>query len=71
MNWNHRIVNIEGMLHFMEVSYRNHKPVGCNEPFMCSETVAGMGKLVERLDEALSQPVLNYDDIKEDTDVNA
>ena len=67
MHWNHRVVRLtepEEILFFAEVFYDDDgKPTGYTEIFLGSETKRGLRKLVERLDDALKQPVLDDVDI--------
>ena len=67
MSWNHRVVKLndeDGMLILAEVFYdENDKPTGYTDPFLCSETMGGLKLLVDRLNAALSKPVLDADDM--------
>ena len=64
MKWNHRVVDMtaenEGdpLFEIREVYYEGDKPVGHCEPSVMSETMEGLLKVLDRMKDALDQPVL-------------
>jgi len=58
--WNHRLVRIdEDIIALKEVSYdRFNRPYSHCEPFLCSETLEGIQLTLDRLAQALTQPIL-------------
>lgn len=63
--WEHRMVRTgdgDKTIYLVEVSFnKDGKPYGYNEPFMCSESKAGLRGLLALLADALKKPVLDYD----------
>ena len=75
MHWNHRVVDRtadnEGdpLFQIREVYYEgNGMPSGHCEPTLVSETMEGLAEIVDRMREALAQPVLTPEDFKENED---
>jgi len=71
MHWNHRVVDMtsenEGdpLVELREVFYdRDGIPVGHGELSIMSETMEGLREVVDRMKEALDQPVLTPEDFK-------
>jgi hypothetical protein len=69
--WNHRVVDMttenggEPLFEVREVFYNDDGvPVGHGEPSVMSETMEGLAKLLDRMQEALAQPVLKPKDFK-------
>lgn len=69
MNWNHRVVDMtaendgDPLFEIREVYYNGeNKPRGHCEPSVMSETVEGLAKVIDRMKEALEQPVLKPED---------
>ena len=65
MNWNHRVVDMtsenagDPLFEIREVFYnRDGVPVGHGEPSVMSETMEGLLKVLDRMKDALEQPVL-------------
>ena len=62
--WNHRVVDMtaenEGdpLFEIREVHYEGGKPVGHCEPSVMSETIEGLVETLDRMKEALKEPVL-------------
>lgn len=68
MIWNHRVVDLtaenggEPLFGLREVYYGDDgKPEAYCDSFMVSEDVDGLRELVERLQKALSEPVVKFD----------
>lgn len=68
--WDHRVFKNETvsaddpLYEFVEAHYDDDdKLTGWGEPFMVSETLDGLTELLERLQEALSKPVLTATDL--------
>ena len=66
MNWNHRVMNCpsenggDDLYVFKEVFYDdNGKPEAYSEPFMCGDDLDELRLLLQRLEKALSEPVLH------------
>ena len=77
MHWNHRVVDLtaenEGdeLFAIREVFYNDDgAPVGYIEPSIVSETMEGLTKVLDRMKEALTQPVLKPEDFKGDMRCN-
>jgi hypothetical protein len=73
--WNHRVIFVENddpdysTYRFVEVHYdENNKPQAYGEPFMVGNTPEEMQELVDRLQKALTQPVLTETDFEEASD---
>ncbi len=73
--WNHRVIfeaNDDpdySTYRFVEVHYdENNKPTSYGEPFMVGNTTEEMQELVDRLQKALTQPVLTDKDFNEEND---
>jgi hypothetical protein len=75
MHWNHRIVvqhneylgEVETTYHFKEVYYENDgTPTSYSDPFMCGDNLEELQSLVNRLQTALSHPVLDDSIFKKD-----
>jgi len=71
MYWNHRVVDMsaendgEPLFAIREVHYEdNGMPTGHGEPFVMSETMEGLREVVDRMKEALDQPVLTPEDFR-------
>ena len=71
MKWNHRVVDMteanggEPLFAIREVFYNDDGvPIGHGEPSVMSETMEGLAKLLDRMQEALAQPVLKPKDFK-------
>jgi len=71
MHWNHRVVDMtsenEGdpLVELREVFYdRDGIPVGHGELSIMSETMEGLREVIDRMKEALDQPVLTPEDFK-------
>ena len=70
-SWNHRVVVMteendgDPLFEVREVFYnQDGVPVGHGEPSVMSETMEGLAKLLDRLQEALAQPVLKPEDFE-------
>ena len=71
MHWNHRVVDLtaenEGdpLFAIREVHYEdNGMPTGHGEPFVMSETMEGLAETLDRMKEALKEPVLKPEDFR-------
>jgi hypothetical protein len=71
MKWNRRVVDMtaenggEPLFAIREVFYNDDGvPIGHGEPSVMSETMEGLAKLLDRLQEALAQPVLKPEDFE-------
>lgn len=71
MYWNHRVVDLtaenEGdpLFAIREVHYEdNGMPTGHGEPFVMSETMEGLAETLDRMKEALMEPVLKPEDFR-------
>ena len=71
MYWNHRVVDMsaendgEPLFAIREVHYEdNGMPTGHGEPFVMSETMEGLAETLDRMKEALKEPVLKPEDFK-------
>jgi hypothetical protein len=69
--WNHRVVDMteendgEPLFELQEVFYnRDGVPVGHGDPSVMFETIEGLAKLLDRMKEALKQPILKPNDFK-------
>ena len=69
--WNRRVVDMtaenggEPLFAIREVFYNDDGvPIGHGEPSVMSETMEGLAKLLDRMQEALAQPVLKPKDFK-------
>ena len=76
-SWNHRVVDLtaenEGdeLFAIREVFYNDDGvPTGYIEPSIVSETMEGLAKVLDRMKEALAQPVLKPEDFKGDMRCN-
>lgn len=74
-SWNHRVVDMtaendgDPLFELREVYYnREGVPVGHGGPSVMSETMEGLTTVVDRMREALAQPVLTPEDFKENED---
>jgi len=70
-SWNHRVVDMstendgDPLVELREVFYdRNGIPVGHGGPSVMSETMEGLREVVDRMKEALDQPVLTPEDFR-------
>ena len=69
-SWNHRVIDVtaenEGdpLFELREVYYIDGVPVGHGEPSVMSETMEGLVKVIDRMKEALEQPVLKPEDFR-------
>ncbi len=61
MNWNNRVVNVDGTLMLAEVSYMGGKPIGYCEPCIVGDDMDELRRVVARLTEALDKPVLTFE----------
>lgn len=75
MTWNHRVVDLtkenggEELYAIQEVYYdEGDTPMGYCAPSMVSETMAGLVEILERMAEALNQPVLKPEDFKKENE---
>lgn len=64
MTWNHRLVAIkdgdEWFFAVQEVYYNSSgEPTGYGDPFLHDETIDGVQKILDRMQEAMKRPVLN------------
>jgi hypothetical protein len=70
MSWNHRVVDMtaenEGdpLFAIREVHYEGGMPTGHGEPFVMSETMEGLAETLDRMKEALKEPVLKPEDFR-------
>jgi hypothetical protein len=71
MSWNHRVVDMtaenEGdpLFAVREVFYNEGgTPTGHGEPFVMSETMDGLAETLDRMKEALKEPVLKPEDFR-------
>jgi hypothetical protein len=71
MSWNHRVVDMtaendsDPLFEVREVFYNDDGvPIGHVEPSVMSETMEGLTKLLDRMQEALAQPVLKPEDFE-------
>ena len=72
MNWNHRVMNCpsenggDDFYLFKEVYYDDQdRPDSYSEPFMCGDSVDELKELLQRLEKALTLPVLHENDFGE------
>lgn len=73
MNWNHRLMNCpsdnggKDLIVFKEVFYDDQdRPDAYSNPFMGGDDIAEVRELLERLQKALTLPVLHEDEFKGD-----
>jgi hypothetical protein len=64
MSWNYRLVKNEKLLQIHEVYYRNEKPhsITADPVALCGETMEELAKVIDLMKEALSKPILDYED---------
>ncbi len=68
-SWNHRIIRTRDesgneLLEFAEVHYDEEaNPIGYTSPFMCSETMPGLEKLLQQLEIAINLRILDESEI--------
>lgn len=70
-SWNHRVVDMtaendgDPLFELREVFYdQDGVPVGHGGPSVMSETMEGLAKVLDRMKEALEQPVLKPEDFR-------
>ena len=71
MSWNHRVVDMtaendgDPLFAIREVFYNEEDtPTGHGEPFVMSETMEGLAETLDRMKEALKEPVLKPEDFR-------
>jgi hypothetical protein len=64
-NWNHRVVrSSDGDLYLQEVSYsKDGTPFGYSNVFLAAESLDGLRTILQQLERALAQPILDADDL--------
>jgi hypothetical protein len=71
MSWNHRVLDMtaendgEPLFAIREVFYdADEVPTSHGEPFVMSETTEGLAETLDRMKEALEEPVLKPEDFR-------
>jgi len=71
MKWNHRLIDLtnenngEQLYAIQEVFYDDDgTPTSYGDPFMCGENMDEIHNLIDRLEEAVKQPILKPEDFK-------